>query len=149
MASELLSRTGRGFYLDPDFRRSEVMLRSRVGPQLADLKYRLRRRGLGEADVARATAGAEIGAQNIFGNLVSEHMSYLQARREAKRDRRRRFWGGLLGLAGELVPGMRVARALGRAASRVDTSPSYAQPTGYPEEDKRGLATRALYPLGY
>ena len=111
-----------GLYNDSDFKQAETTLRRRVRPQLADFKYRLRNQGLSALDAEKVSAGANISAQNQFGDLVTDQLHYQQARAEARRARRKKVLGSVLGTALGLIPGMFQARALSSLAKSASGS---------------------------
>jgi len=138
--------TGMGaVYNDPDFRQAETTLRRRVRPQLADFRYRLRNQGLSALDAEKATAGANIQSQNMFGDLVSDQLAYQQARAEARRARKKGFLGNILGTALNLIPGIAQARALGRLATGASSGSGFTVQNPYGDLYNRQNQPLSMY----
>jgi len=143
-----LQRPGTGMsemYTDPDFRQAETTLRRRARPQLADFKYRLRNQGLSALDAEKVSAGANISAQNQFGDLVTDQLHYQQARAEARRARRKSTLGSVLGTALGLIPGISQARALGNLAKSASGSTAAEPELQNPADAILGRTGRPIY----
>jgi len=114
-----MRRGSAGAGYSPDYLRQEEELRGQTERQLSDLRHRLRRKGLTGDDINRVTAAPKMQSVGMFKDLLGDEAAYQRAKSAARKARRRGMLGNILGVVGQVIPGIARTRAIGTAASAI------------------------------